>query len=86
MEAGTATNSAEEHKRRKLAALTEANQFEPIAVEAMGVYGGSTGVILSAIGRRLVEIGRRLREANWFRQKPGISCSARQCVQQSLSW
>ena len=30
-------------------------QFEPIAVETMGVYGRSTGVILRAIGRRLVE-------------------------------
>ena len=55
MEAGTAANSAEERKRRKYAALAEAHQFEPIAVETMGVYGESTGVILRAIGRRLVE-------------------------------
>ena len=55
MEAGTAANNAEERKRRKYAALAEAHQFEPIAVETMGVYGGSTGVILRAIGRRLVE-------------------------------
>ena len=82
MEAGTATNSAEEHKRRKLAALTEANQFEPIAVEAMGVYGGSTGVILSAIGRRLVETTGQLREANWLRQKPGISEAMRSAISQ----
>ena len=33
----------------------EAHQFEPIAVETMGVYGESTVVILRAIGRRLVE-------------------------------
>ena len=50
MEAGTAANSAEERKRRKYAALAEAHQFEPIAVETMGVYGESTGVILRAIG------------------------------------
>ena len=55
MEAGTAANCAEELKNRKYAALAEAHQFEPIAVEMMGVYGGSTGVILRAIGRHLVE-------------------------------
>ena len=46
MEAGTAVNSPEERKRRKYAALAETHQFEPIAVETMGVYGESTGVIL----------------------------------------
>ena len=55
MEAGTAENSAEKRKRRKYAALAEAHQFEPIAVETMGVYGESTGVILTEIGCRLVE-------------------------------
>ena len=46
MEADTAANYAEECKRRKYAALAEAHQFEPIAVETMGVYAVSTGVIL----------------------------------------
>ena len=55
MEAGTAANCVEEHDRRKYAPLVEAHQFEPIAVNNMGVYGGSTGVILTAIGCRLVE-------------------------------
>ena len=55
MEASIAANNAEECKRRKYAAIAEAHQFEPIAVETMGVYGGSTGVIIRAIGRRLVE-------------------------------
>ena len=68
MEAGTAANSAEERKRRKYAALAEAHQFEPIAVETMGVYGESTGAILRAIGRRLVEVTGEPREVNWFRQ------------------
>ena len=36
MEAGIAANRAEERKRRKYAALAEAHQFEPIAVETMG--------------------------------------------------
>ena len=46
MEAGIAANSAEERKRRKYAALAEAHQFEPIAVETMGGYCESTGVII----------------------------------------
>ena len=66
MEAGTAANSAEERKRRKYAALVEAHQFEPIAVETMGVYGESTGVILRVICRRLVEATGKPREATGF--------------------
>ena len=44
MEAGAAANCTDE--RIKYAVIAEAHQFEPIAVETMGVYGGSTGVIL----------------------------------------
>ena len=73
MEAGTAANSAEERKRRKYATLAEAHQFEPIAVESMGVYGKSTGAILRAIGRRLVEVTGEPREVNWFRQNLAIA-------------
>ena len=64
MEADTAASSAVERKRRKYAALADAHQFEPIAVETMGVYGESTGVILRAIGRRLVEVTGEPREVN----------------------
>ena len=73
MEAGIAANNAEERKRRKYAALAEAHQFEPIAVETVGVYGESTGVIIRAIGRRLVEATGDPREANWFRQNLAIA-------------
>ena len=73
MEAGTAANSAKERKRRKYAAVAEAHQFESIAVETMGVYGESTGVILRAIGRRLVEATGDPREVNWFRQNLAIA-------------
>ena len=62
MEAGIAANSSEERKR-KYAVLAEAHQFEPIAVETMRVYGESTGVIIRAIGRRLVEATGEPREA-----------------------
>ena len=73
MKAGTAANSAEERKRRKYAALAEAHQFELIAVETMGVYGESTGVILRVMGRRLVEATGEPREVNWFRQNLAIT-------------
>ena len=39
MDAGIAANSTDQRKRRKYAALSEAHQFKPIAVETMGVYG-----------------------------------------------
>ena len=71
MEVGTAANSAEERKCRKYAAL--AHQFEPIAVETMGVYGESTGVILGAIGRRLVKATGEPSEVNWFGQNLAIA-------------
>ena len=73
MEAGIAANNAEERKRHKYAALAEAHQFEPVAVETMGVYGKSTGVIIKAIGRRLVEATGDPREANWFHQNLAIA-------------
>ena len=47
---------AEDRTRCKYAALAETHQFEPIAVE-------STGAILRAIGRRLVEETGEPREA-----------------------
>ena len=43
MEAGTVVKCTQEGKRRKYATLAEAHQFEPIAVENMGVYGEFTG-------------------------------------------
>ena len=71
MEAGTAEN--EDRKCCKYAALAEAYQFEPIALETIGVYFESTGVILRAISRRLVEAKGEPREANCFRQKLAIA-------------
>ena len=73
MEAGIAANNAEERKHRKYAALAEAHQFEPIAVETIGVYGESTGAILSSIGRRLAEATGEPREVNWFRRNLAIA-------------
>ena len=74
MEAGTAANSAEERKRRKYAALAEAHQFEPIAVETMGVYGEYAGVILRALAAALLKRqSRDYREVNWFRLNLAIA-------------
>ena len=67
MEADTAENSTEECKRRKYAAFAEKRQFEPIAVETMGVYGESTRVILRAIGHLLVEATGEPRELGSFK-------------------
>ena len=75
IEAGIAANSAEERKRRKYAALAEAHQIETIAIETMGLYGVSTGVILRAIGCRLVEATGETRVSNWFRQNLAIQRS-----------
>ena len=72
-EAATVAHYFEERKHRKYAVLAKAHQFEPIAVENMRVHGGSTGVILRAIGRRLVEATGEHREANWFCQNLAIT-------------
>ena len=61
MEAGIAANSA------------QFDQFEPIAVETIGVNGGSTGVILRAIDCHLVEAKGEPKEASWFRQNLAIA-------------
>ena len=42
-------------------------------IETMGVYGESTGVIIRAIGRRLVKATGEPREADWFRQNLAIA-------------
>ena len=63
MEAWAAGGDAEELKRLKYAAHTGAHHFDPITAETTGVYGTSTGHILRAIGRRLVEATGEPREA-----------------------
>ena len=65
-----AVNCAEERKFRKYSALTKAYLFHPIAV---GTKGVSTGIILRAIGRHLVEATREAQEANWFCQNLAIA-------------
>ena len=73
MEARTAANCSEERKSRKNAALAEAHQFEPIAVEMIEVCGGSTAVILRAIGRCLVEATGKPWKAYWLCENLAIA-------------
>jgi len=73
MAAGSAAGGAEVLKRRKYDSLSQRYQFEPIAVETMGVYGGSTADIITEIGRRIVEVTREPRESAWLRQRLGLA-------------
>ena len=70
---------------KKPALQRHIHQFEPAVVETMGVYGESTGVILRAIGRRLVEATGEPREANWFRQNLAIAVQYSLCLQGEVS-
>lgn len=70
---GNAAREAEERKRRKYAALGARYRFEPVAVETAGVYGDTTGTLLSEIGRRLVEATGERREASWLEQRIGLA-------------
>ena len=66
--------------QRKLAQLKTALRIvsavntllKPIALETIGVYFESTGVILRAKCRHLVEATAEPREGNWFRQNVAI--------------
>ena len=71
--AGVAAGEAEVRKRRKYAAIGEAYDFEPIAVETTGVYGESTASIIRTIGRRLVDATGEHRESSWFQQNLALS-------------
>ena len=67
MKAGIAANYAEELKLRKYAALAETHQFEPIAVESVGVYMVSP--LESSLGQyRLLQVTGDPTESKWFRQ------------------
>jgi len=71
--AGSAACGAEERKRRKYAALGARFRFEPVAVETAGTYGGSTGKLISEIGRRITEATEDRRETFWLEQRIGLA-------------
>ena len=70
---GTASRLAEEAKRRKYASLSVRFQFEPIAVETAGVYGGTTANIITDIGRRITGATGEPRETYWLEQRIGLA-------------
>lgn len=71
--AGSAARAAEEKKRRKYAALGVRYRFEPVALETTGVYGDTTGALLSEIGSRLTEATGDRRETLWLEQRVGLA-------------
>ena len=54
--AGSAARGADERKCKKYEALGRRYLFEPIAVETKGVFGTTTGTLLSDMGRRITNV------------------------------
>ena len=71
--AGTADKKAEDDKRARYFALSRTYRFEPIAIETSGVFGPTTKVIVSEIGKRISEKSGDARESMWLRQKLNIA-------------
>ena len=67
---GAAANAAEDGKRRKYEALTIRFKFEPVALEAAGVFDKTTEVLLKEIGR--CNTGD-CRETFWLVQRIGLA-------------
>ena len=70
---GEAAKLAEERKRLKYAALAVRYRFEPISLETTGFYDGTTGTLLSEIGRRTTEVTGDPRETVWLEQRIGLA-------------
>lgn len=73
MTPGDAAKLAEGRKQTKYAALGARYRFEPIALETTGVYGETTGTLLSEIGRRITEVTGDPRESVWLEQRIGLA-------------
>ena len=70
---GKAAGAAEVTKRRKYAELGVRYRFEPVAVETSGVFGDSTGPVISELGRRVTEVTGDRRETFWLEQRIGLA-------------
>ena len=68
-----AAREAKERKCRKYGGLGSCFKFEPVAVERAGVYGESTAVLLSEIGRRITEATGESRETLCLEQMLGLA-------------
>ena len=62
---GSAAKNAEERKMQRYASL----RFEPLAIKTAGVYGQTTALMASEIGRRITGITGDKRETHWLRQR-----------------
>ena len=71
--AGHAAKRAEERKRATYPGLVRTYRFEPIAIETSGVFGPSTKIIISEIGRRISEKSGDTRETSWLKQRLSIA-------------
>ena len=71
--AGSAAREAEVKKCQKYEALGRRYLFEPIAVETTGVYGTTTGTLLSDMGRRITNVSGDRRETLWLEQRIGLA-------------
>ena len=73
MSAGHAAGAAEVRKRRKYETLGRRFRFEPVAVETSGVFGETTKLLVSEIGRRMTETTGERRETLWLEQRLGLA-------------
>ena len=71
--AGLAAKKAEDDKRKTYFVLSRINRFEPVAIETSGVFGPTTKVIVSEIGKRISEKSGDARESMWLRQRLSIA-------------
>ena len=72
--AGSAAREAEVKKCQKYEALLRRYLFEPIAVEITGVFGTTTGTLLSDMGRRISNVSGDRRETLWWlEQRIGLA-------------
>ena len=73
MNVGSAAAKAENAKRTKYSGLVVRFRFEPIAIETSGVFGHSTRIIISEIGKRISEKTGDKRETTWLKQRLSIA-------------
>ena len=85
VEPGSAAKLAETSKRQKYPDLVQRFQFEPIAIETMGVYGPSTKIIITELGRRIREKTGEPRETIWLKQRLSIIIQRGNCLSISSS-
>ena len=71
--AESAARGAEERKCQKYETLGRRYVFEPISVETTRVFGTTTGILLSDMGRRITNVSGDRRETLWLEQRIGLA-------------